>query len=679
MNSRELQSSVTQIFVVIALFSTVRSTHAGTIEKLDTAPPHTVRQTQADLLGTPVRIAVGGNHVYVLTYRGWIYSRTNTGLTPEAPLTGVRMGGTDTLKDPGDAPGVALVVAPSTGDVYAGRDNGWILHCDSSLNVQAQQSVLTSLVGLTVDKDGYVYAADKTGKIFKLNSDLSLTTVSHTFPMGSTVTAINAQLMPNGEVGVFVALSDATVYRLDNSLTIQATATLTGTPTNIAGDNQNGNVIVETTTGLYLTGDNVNYRGFQGITGLIGVDIDNSLNVVAAANTDSLYFTTVSITPPRLPSPASTSFSTSSAFTMIPAFNAKEMIAIKDGSIYAIGGSWAQTEGDPHFTTINGVHYDFQSTGEFVLLRHTRDYRSEISSAKVGASNSPYDASEIQVRQFPVATTVNTCVSLNSAIAAQLGKHRVTYEPNLSGQPDPSGLQLRIDGKLTTLDSNGIRFDDGGRVAPTSASGGIEIVFPNDDILFVTPGWWDSQGKWYLNVNVVPQQRGGGLMGDVPEGSWLPALPDGTSVGPAPTSAHERYVTLYERFADAWRVTDKTSLFDYAPGTSTKTFTTQGWPPETGSCSLPGMVPVQGTTEEVAKAVCKRVPGDQANCIFDVKVTGLTNIANTYVASRSVTPVQETTRPKPCRCVSWRIIALLLLGLLILLALWILLKLRRRK
>ena len=47
--------------------------------------------------------------------------------------------------------------------------------------------------------------------------------------------------------------------------------------------------------------------------------------------------------------------------------------------------------------------------------------------------------------------------------------------------------------------------------------------------------------------------------------SWLPALPDGSSVDPMPQSIHDRFVKLYRKFADAWRVTDKTSLFDYAP------------------------------------------------------------------------------------------------------------------
>ena len=52
-----------------------------------------------------------------------------------------------------------------------------------------------------------------------------------------------------------------------------------------------------------------------------------------------------------------------------------------------------------------------------------------------------------------------TCVALYSAVAARVGKHRVSYEPNISGVPDPSGLQLRVDGVLTTLGPQGIDLD----------------------------------------------------------------------------------------------------------------------------------------------------------------------------------------------------------------------------
>jgi hypothetical protein len=104
-------------------------------------------------------------------------------------------------------------------------------------------------------------------------------------------------------------------------------------------------------------------------------------------------------------------------------------------------------EGDPHLTTVDKTHYDFQGAGEFVTLRDP-------------------DGAEIQTRQTPISTTffpapnaydgLATCASINTAVAARVGSHRVTLEPNLSGVPDQSGLQLRIDGVPTTLGPQGL-------------------------------------------------------------------------------------------------------------------------------------------------------------------------------------------------------------------------------
>jgi hypothetical protein len=242
-----------------------------------------------------------------------------------------------------------------------------------------------------------------------------------------------------------------------------------------------------------------------------------------------------------------------------------------------------------------------------------------------------------------------------------VGEHRVTYEPNLSGVPDPGGLQLRVDGVLTTLDPTGLDLVGGGRIAKTSVPGGLQIDFPDASVLFVTPGWWADQRKWYLNVDIErPSAMDGtsgdgdlptasdiasilserGLMGIIPQNSWLPVLPDGTSLGPMPDSLHQRYVALYQKFGDAWRVTDKTSLFDYAPGTSTDTFTMRDWPLEHPPCAIQDTIPVQPTSELVAKTACRPINDKnmRANCIFDVRVTGNTGFAQTYLHTQQLQP-----------------------------------------
>jgi hypothetical protein len=302
-----------------------------------------------------------------------------------------------------------------------------------------------------------------------------------------------------------------------------------------------------------------------------------------------------------------------------------------------------QIEGDPHITTADGKHYDFQAAGEFVSLRDP-------------------DGMEIQTRQTPIATTffpgpdehdgLATCVSINTAVAARVGKHRVTWEPNLTGVPDPSGLQLRIDGAPTALGANGVALGAGGRVAP-SAGGGLEVDFPDGKTLLATPEWWASQGKWYLNVDVShlglvsdeDRAFGRGIAGAIANGSWLPALPNGASVGPMPAPLADRYDVLYKRFADAWRVSDRDSLFDYARGTSTETFTMRDWPKQNPPCVVPNEKPVEPASEAVAEAACRRVKDEnrRVDCVFDVRVTGNVGFAKTYLDTQRNLAFSTTT------------------------------------
>jgi len=301
-----------------------------------------------------------------------------------------------------------------------------------------------------------------------------------------------------------------------------------------------------------------------------------------------------------------------------------------------------QLEGDPHITTANGAHYNFQGAGEFVSLRDTK-------------------GTEIQTRQKPVSTDfigtdsydgLTTCVSLNTAVAARVGEHRVTWEPNLSGVPDPSGLQLRVGGNLTALSPEGMALGSGGRVSP-QAAGALEVDFPDGKTLLVTPAWWAAESEWYLNVDVSHlgldsgdgTATGRGIAGAIANGSWLPALPGGASVGPMPASLPARYNTLYKKFADAWRVNDKDSLFDYAPGTSTASFTDKEWPPEKAPCVVRGNKPLRPAPESVAQAACRMVADKNrhADCVFDVMATGDPIFAKSYVATQRILAYSTTT------------------------------------
>jgi hypothetical protein len=130
-----------------------------------------------------------------------------------------------------------------------------------------------------------------------------------------------------------------------------------------------------------------------------------------------------------------------------------------------------------------------------------------------------------------------------------------------------------------------------------------------------------------------------GIAGDVPTGSWLPALPNGTSLGAMPSTTSDRYQTLYSKFGNAWRVTKQNTLFDYAAGTSTDTFTNTKWPVENAkTCTIPNQPVLKPVSAQVATEACKAITNTSlhASCLFDVQATGNTNFAKTYQASETL-------------------------------------------
>lgn len=286
--------------------------------------------------------------------------------------------------------------------------------------------------------------------------------------------------------------------------------------------------------------------------------------------------------------------------------------------------------GDPHLTTTNGVHYDFQGGGEFISLRN---------------SDSRF---ELQTRQRPVSTTFQpganaytglaSCVSLNTAAALRVGTRRVTFQPG----PGPEGgrrMELRIDGALTTLPPQGLNLGGGNWIARAGSTEGIDVRAADGTRVIITPQFWASQGYSYLNVDVSNTPAREGILGHILAGEWLPRAPNGASFGAKPASIADRHALLNQRFADAWRVTDGSSLFDYAPGTTTADFTFRDWPPEPGKpCVLPSQKPVEPMPRERALQVCAVIKDKQMfeNCVFDAIAMGDPGVAKAYLQTIQV-------------------------------------------
>lgn len=401
--------------------------------------------------------------------------------------------------------------------------------------------------------------------------------------------------------------------------------------------------------------------GVSGAAGNVFIDLSPADNCTGASPTLSCLAGLVSVKAPTpkdagVPASSKVTMASSSAFAAGDVGKEAKWSTTASGApsgttpctqnyrfhVTSDGGGW----GDPHLVTVDGVHYDFQSAGEFTALRQK--------------------GLEIQTRQTPVPTAtvpisnpytgITHCVAIYTAVAAKLGSSRITLQPGLaSGEADAKGMQLRVNGTLTELTDNAVvlasaearsgvaarkgTFDG---VIRKAAGGAIEITDAGGTQLVVTPAFWDSQRLWYLNVNVYQTSATQGTMGKIAPGSWLPAMPDGSSLGPKPDSENQRYQDLYKKFADGWRVTDATSLFDYAQGQNTATFKRDEWPrnhPQT--CGIQGQTSVQGTTAEAAAQACSGVTNaaQKADCQFDVAITGNTGFGKSYEVMQGFRPI----------------------------------------
>lgn len=260
-----------------------------------------------------------------------------------------------------------------------------------------------------------------------------------------------------------------------------------------------------------------------------------------------------------------------------------------------------ESNGDVHVRTLGGGGYSFQGVGEFVFAR------------------SADGAFEVQTRQAPLQQA--RAVSINTAVAVRVGAHRMAlYLPDGFSAP-----RLTIDGVDTPV-TGPVAFGNG-LVIPYS--GGFRIDTGDGSHVYAI-------GASYRGFNLIvepgPAREAGlaGLMGSIPIGADYPSLPDGSVLLRAP-DRHTAYEQLYVTLADAWRVTPGTSLFDYAAGTSTETFTQRDYPGEADLVQVGDLTAAQLAAGEAA---CAGVldPDLHTMCVYDVGVTADSGYGDLYEA-----------------------------------------------
>jgi hypothetical protein len=262
-----------------------------------------------------------------------------------------------------------------------------------------------------------------------------------------------------------------------------------------------------------------------------------------------------------------------------------------------------ESNGDVHIGTLGEFGYDFQGVGEFVLAR-SADRRFEV-----------------QTRQSPLGDSKR--VSINTALAVRAGDHRLnlfidvegpTVRMTVDGTDTPMTSPVAFGAGLITPSKEGIHIDtgDGSHVWVIGMSGrGFNLL--------VEPGAARTDGLV-------------GLMGVNPQGSRWPALPDGSAILPFTFDRHESWVQLYQTLANAWRVDAASSLFDYAAGESTETFTRRDFPAEGDLVALEDLTPAQlAAGEEACKGVTD--PDLHSMCVYDVGVTADPGFGELYEAT----------------------------------------------
>lgn len=205
--------------------------------------------------------------------------------------------------------------------------------------------------------------------------------------------------------------------------------------------------------------------------------------------------------------------------------------------------------GDPHLVTFDGLHYDFQSVGEFILVKSTTGDL------------------EIQVRQQPFNNS--SSVSMNTAVATKIDGQRVAF---YGGEKTP----LLVDGKPTDIpDNSSISVGSGSihrkgktyRVVLNKAGEQLVVDISNGSNPLLDVNTYLAQGREGQIVGL-----GGNNNGKTDDDI---ALRDGTVLSQPITPQ-----VLYGKYEDSWRISQAESFFDYKPGQDTETFTNRYFPSE---------------------------------------------------------------------------------------------------
>lgn len=185
--------------------------------------------------------------------------------------------------------------------------------------------------------------------------------------------------------------------------------------------------------------------------------------------------------------------------------------------------------GDTHLTTFDGVHFDFQASGDFLLAEVINEFTVQVRQA----SGKP---------QWPDA-------AVNKVVAVRMGKTRVVFSVEPS-QVVVNGLVHPLDFERPLLLADGVQLRREGNVYTVSDSRGNRVRATLN-------GNWIDTG---VMIGHTPSHVRG-LLGN-PGGNGASLI---TSTGKR-LAAPVAFKALYAAFSSGWRVQPRLSLLGDAKG-----------------------------------------------------------------------------------------------------------------
>jgi hypothetical protein len=258
--------------------------------------------------------------------------------------------------------------------------------------------------------------------------------------------------------------------------------------------------------------------------------------------------------------------------------------------------------------TLDGLRYDFQAAGEFVLVR------------------SPSGDLEIQARQEPWRQS--KLVTLNTQLGFRLAGKRVTVE---AGTPPV----VKVGGAAV---APGASLAVGAGAVERAQDGETTLRWPDGSEAFV---WSVGSYGVAIQIRLADGRRGAvrGLLGnfDGRQGNDLAGrggqavkyTVDTSGFSPEPKEEGTKafFEALYDKVGESWRIEQRDSLLDYGPGQTTATFTDRSIPARYFDEEDLGDA-ARRRAEQICRERGVTDPGVLAGCILDVALTGQTEFAD---------------------------------------------------